>query len=325
VGLTGCKQHSTSKSLEDTIWFNDELHVIVNRRRYVAPFLNFHGSGNLARQQWEIVRIPVPDRPGHSMKQRELWQVEGDSGQWFSFIQGAELLIHQTSSASGIFSRQLFLFDPNTGKDVSNPFPSTPTDWCLLNRSRTACLLKEGKQAVIRDILSARTGEPKVLARPPWTEVLEWLKYGEFSAVLTEDASHLILFPYIRSPSYVVVSNFVCEVWATNGTVEKFTLPIARGEGKFVDAELVDGEALLMWRTLLPNGYEDGIELLNAQGETLHSGKVSAFTHDPLWNLQRQEVLFPYYEGSGWDGELSRTYYVWNYSSNTVLKIGSKR
>jgi hypothetical protein len=273
--LTGCNQHTTFKSLEDTTWFNDEVHVVVNKRHYVAPFLNFHGSGTLARQQWDIVKIAVPDRSGHKMKQREFWRVEGGDEQWFSIIQGTELLIHQTSATSGTFARQFSLFDPNSGKDVSNAFPPTPTDWCLLNRSRTACLLMEGKQVVIRDVLSARTGEPRVLARPPWTKISERLKYGEFSAILAEDAGHLILFPYIRSPGSVVASNCISEVWSTNGTAEKFTLPIQRGEGKFIDAEMVDGKVLLMWRTLLPNGAEDSVELLNVHGETLHSGIVS--------------------------------------------------
>ena len=157
-------------------------------------------------------------------------------------------------------------------------------------------------------------------------QVLDRLKYGWFTAVFTEDAEHLILFPYITSSSYVVASNFTCEVWSKNGGVEKFALPIEKKEGKFVDAEMVDGKVLLMWRKLLPNGAEDGVELLNAQGETLHSGKISAFTHGPLWRPKHQEVLFPYYEGPGWgDGELWRTYYLWNYSSNTVQQIKINR
>jgi hypothetical protein len=92
-----------------------------------------------------------------------------------------------------------------------------------------------------------------------------------------------------------------------------------------VDAELIDGKLLLLWRMLLSNGAEDGVELVNTAGETLYSGKISAFTVDHSWNTERHELIFPYYEGRGWDSETSRTFYVWNYSSNSVQRITVKR
>ena len=325
VVLAGCKQRTTFKDADDTLWVDGELRVIFYKRLYVAPFMNFHGSGELTKQQWEMVKMPFPDQPGRSTTRHELFRVDGGITHFFSSVGDSDLLIHQVMSNPSGFERQYFLFDPATGKDVSNPFPSVPVERLWLNRSRRAWLTIEGKQAVIRDTLSARTGEPKVLARPPWFAVLERLKYGEYSAVFADDARHMILFPYTKSGRLVVESNYTAEVWSVDGAVEKFFLPLERKEGEFVDAELIDGQVLLMWRNLLSNGAEDGVELLNTKGETLHAGKISAFTHGPLWSPKHHEVLFPYYEGTGWDGELWRTYYLWNYSSNTVQQIKIKR
>jgi hypothetical protein len=325
MSFAGCKRHTRLKDTDDTLWKDGELRIIFHTDDYVAPFSQMHGSGTLTRQDWELVELPFSDQPGRSTKRHKLFHVDGDVTQFFRAIEDSDLLIHQVASGSDVFAQRFFLFDPISGKDVSNPFPSAPTERFWFNRSRKACLMVEGNQSVIRDTLSAKMGEPRVLARPPWAPVFERLKYGGYTPVFTEDAGHLVLMPYITSPSYVVASNFTCEVWSTNGSVQKFSLPIERKEGKFVDAEMVDGQILLMWRTLLPNGAEDGVELLNAKGETLYSGKISAFTHGPLWRPGRHEVLFPYYQGTGWDGELWRTYYLWNYASNTVQRISVTR
>jgi hypothetical protein len=107
--------------------------------------------------------------------------------------------------------------------------------------------------------------------------------------------------------------------------MERWVLPIERKDGKFAGAELIEGRIFLMWRTLLPTGAEDGVELLSTQGKTLYSGRISAFTLEPLWSPKRNEVLFPYYEAEGWDRELPRTFYLWNYSSNTVQRISVRR
>ena len=322
--LAGCKQRTTFKDADDTLWIDDELRIILKKDLRVAPFMS-HGSGALTRQEWEIVKMPFPDQPGRSTKRQKLFRVDGNIPQFFFSIEGSDLLIHQIMSDSSGFERQYSLFDPSSGKDVSKPFPSAPSERCWLNRSRRAYLIIEGKQTVIFDTLSAQTGEPEVLARPPWFSVLERLKYGEYNAVFADDARHMILFPYTKSGRLVVESNYTAEVWSVDGAMERFFLPLERKEGEFIDAELIDGKVLLIWRKLLSNGAEDGVELLNTKGETLHAGKISAFTHGPLWRPKRHEVLFPYYEGTGWDGELWRTYYLWNYSSNTVQQVSLKK
>ena len=321
--VAGCKQHTASKTVDDKLWVNGELRVVVDTTHYVAPVLSFHGSGTRTRQEWALITIPIPDRPNQATRKREFLRLDGDYDHFFSSIKGSDFLLHQI--ISNMSTRQLFLFDPKTGKDISQPFPAQPTEWWLANRSRTACMILEGKQVVIRDTLSAATGEPKLLARPPWAGILERLKYGEYSAVLTDDARHLVLFPYTKSGRSVVASNFTSEVWSIDGSVEKFFLPLERKEGNFVDSELIGGKVMLLWRTLLSNGAEDGVELLDVQGESLHAGKISAFTVEHSWDVERGEMLFPYYEGPGWNSDSSRTFYLWNYSSNSVRRITVKR
>src|SRR5947207_10156052 len=321
--VAACKQRSTSKTVDDKLWANGELRVVVDATHYVAPALSFHGSGARTRQEWTLMTIPIPNQPNRATKKREFLRLDGDYDHFFSFIKGSDLLLHHVLSS--MQARQFFLFDPKTGKDISKPFPSQPTEWWLANRSRTACLVVEGKQTVIRDTLSATNGEPKVLARPAWMNVLERMKYGEYSAVLTEDSRHLVLFPYTRSGRQVVASNFTAEVWLVDGSMEKYFLPLERKEGNFVDGELIGGKVLLLWRTLLSNGAEDGVELVDLQGKSLHGGKISAFTVEHSWDIERGEVLFPYYEGSGWDAGTSRVFYLWNYFSNSVQRITVKR
>jgi hypothetical protein len=320
---TGCKQRRSSKTVDDKDWANGQLRVVVDTTLYVAPPLNLHGSGKRTEREWTLLTIPITDQPNQTPKKWKFLKLEGDEDHFFLLIKGSDLLLHQ--SVFGMSERQLSLFDPNTGRDISAPFPLQPTEWWLANRSRTACLVVEGKQTVIRDTLSATNGEPKVLARPAWMNVVERMKYGEYSAVLTEDARHLVLFPYTRSGRQVVASNFTAEVWSVDGSMEKYFLPLERKEGNFVDAELIGSKVLLLWRTLLSNGAEDGVELLDLQGESLHAGKISAFTVEHSWDIERGEILFPYYEGPGWDAETSQVFYGWNYSSNSVQRVTVKR
>jgi hypothetical protein len=229
--VTSCKQHRTSKTVDDKIWENGQLRVVVNKTLYEASAFQFEGLGTRTKQEWSLITIPIPEQPNQITQKRGFLSLDGDQYHFLKLIKGNDLLIHQTFSSASVFGQQFSLFDPNIGKDVSNPFPSVPTERWLLNRSRTACLFVEEKQAVIRDTLSAKMGEPKVLARPPWADVLERLKYGEYSAVLTEDARHLVLFPYTKSGRLVVASNFTAEVWSIDGSMEKFFLPLERKEG----------------------------------------------------------------------------------------------
>lgn len=62
----------------------------------------------------------------------------------FHAVQTSDLLIHE-------FESRFTIFDPHTKKDVSLPFPSKPIERYWFNRSRTACLILQGGQAVIID------------------------------------------------------------------------------------------------------------------------------------------------------------------------------
>jgi hypothetical protein len=246
----------------------------------------------------------------------------GNYENMFLSIEGSDLLIHQ--QLPDATAQQFMLFDPSTGKDVSQPCPSKPASW-VFDRSRKACLTLEGDQAVILDTLSARTGEPRVLARPPWAHVLERLKYGRLKAILTEDKQYLVLLPQIEFPSFITTSNFIVEVFSTNGKTDHWSIPLERNREKFVDAESVDGKVLLLSRLLLDNGAQDEVKLINMQGETLCSGRISGFTSDHLWNPRNQEVLFLSYDMSSAVLELPRTFLLWNYSSNNVQRISLRR
>jgi hypothetical protein len=320
--LAGCNQHSTEETVDDILRFNGDLRIIVNLRHYVAPALNIHGSGTMTKQEWALVTIPFPDQPGRFVNRREFLRMGGNYEHMFLSNEGSDLLIHQRSpDATGA---QFMLFDPATGRDVSNPLPSKPEP-LVFDRSRTACLTLEGKQAVILDTLSAGTGEPRVLVRPPWAAVLERLKYGRIKAVLTEDKQYLVLLPHIESPSFITESNFIVEVFATNGNTEHWSIPLERNREKFVDAESVNGRILLLSRLPLDNGAKDEVKLLSMQGETLCSGKISGSTLDHLWCPKHQEVLFPYYEVSSAALKLPRTFVLWNYASNQVQRISLRR
>jgi len=320
--LAGCNQHSTDETVDDTLRLNGELRVIVNRRQYVAPAVNFQGSGTMTKQEWALVTMPFPDQPGRLIKRRELLRMGGNYEHKFLSIEGCDLLIHQLSpDATG---EQFMLFDPTTGKDISRPFPSAPEP-SVFDRSRTACLTLEGKQAVILDTRSARTGEPSVLARPPWAAVLGRLKYGRLKAILTEDTQYLVLLPQIAFTSFITSSNFIVEVFSTNGNVDHWSIPLERNREKFVDAESVDGKILLLSRLLVDNGARDEVKLLTMQGETLYSGRIQASTLDSLWSPRQQEVLFPYCETSSSVLELPRTFVLWNYASNKVQRISLRR
>ena len=322
ASFAGCNQHSTDETVDDALRLNGELRIVVNRRHYVAPTLSVQGGGTMTKQEWALVTMPFPDQPGRSITRREFLRMGGNYEHLFLSIEGSDLLIHQLSpDATG---EQFMLFDPTTGKDTSKPFPSEPEP-SVLDRSRTACLTLEGKQAVILDTLSARTGEPRVLARPPWAAVLERLKHGRLRAVLTEDKQYLVLLPRIGSPSFITTANFIVEVFSTNGNMDHWSIPLERNREKFVDAESVDGNILLLSRLLLDNGAKDEVKLIKMQGETLCSVSIPAFTLDPLWSPGHQEVLFPYYELSSASLKLPRTFFLWKYSSNDVQRIGLRR
>jgi len=320
--LGGCNQHSTDETVSDTLRLNGELRIIVNLRHYVSPALNVQGSGTMTKQEWALVTIPFPDQPGRSSKRHEFLRMGGNYEHLFLSIAGSDLLIHQRSpDATG---QQFMLFDPTTGNDISKPCPSKPEPW-VFDRSRTACLTLEGKQAVILDTLSARTGEPRVLALPAWAAVLERLKYGRLNAVLTEDRHYLVLLPHIESPSFITKANFIVEVFSTNGNTDQWSIPLERNRERFVDAESVDGNVLLLSRALLDNGARDEVKLMNMRGETLRSASIAGFTLDHLWSPRNQEVLFPHYETSSAVLELPRTFSLWNYASNHVQRISLRR
>ena len=277
-------------------------------------------SGKLIGQKWEMAVVPYPSRSSSFTGVSTLLSVKDDSSHSFHVVQSSDLLIHESGS-------QFWLFDPRTKKDVLLPFPSKPADRYWFNRSRTACLVLQGDQVVIIDTLSAQSGEPKILSRPPWGRDLQRLISYQYSTngfhhpvILTEDASKLLLIPYWKNTG-VGTPNFTGEIWNTNSTKDKFTIPTELKEGNLLDAELIDGEILLMWRNYLSKEGVDGVKLLNTRGEILYSGIISATTHGNLWNIKRHQMLFPHWTGSGSDGELWSIYYLWDYKSNSARKI----
>jgi hypothetical protein len=324
VALMGCNRNSTAatsiaETFNDTQWLNGELRIIVNRAHYVTPAMSLHGGGTMSGQEWILMEFPSLNEATPSVRKKEFLRMGGGYHHSFALIGRSDLLIHKLRPLES--DGQCTLFDPKAAKDISGPFPAAR----LFNRSRTASLTLIDGKTVILDTLSARTGEPKVVARPAWERVLERFQYGRLKGVLTEDKQFLVLLPQIESPSYVTSSNFVVEVFSTNGNAERWSIPLDRNWEKFVDAESVDGKVLLLSRRLAGNGTEDEVKLISMRGETLHSGRISAFTLDDLWDTERQEVVFPYYEGSGWKSELPQTFFLWNYASNSVQKISVKR
>jgi len=313
AALTGCKFHRAYGNFDDGMWLNNQWRYIACRTHETLPVYGVLAAGGMSwtttKKEWTLVTLPPPGQMTFRPKGREFFSIKGDDGQRFLLVNGSDFLIHQKGG-------QCTLFDPQPGKDVTKPFPAP----YLFNRSRTAGLIVTNGKTVILDTLSALTGEPKVLAQPPWAPVLERLKYGRLSAYLTEDAQHLVLLPSVESPSYVTSLNFIAEVYSTNGTKEHWSIPLERKWEKFVDAESIDGKILILSRLMLDNGAEDEVKLTSMQGEMLHSEKVPA-SSQTVWNPPANLLLFPPYDFSPINHGPAQTFYLWNYSSNTYQEI----
>ncbi len=237
-------------------------------------------------------------------------------------IGGSDLMIRESGLLGRRAERQFTLFDPNIGKDISNPFPPEPAP-LVYNRSRTACLTLKGGKAVVYDTLSAGIGEPKISERPKWTEPLKRTRHnGWIKPVLTEDTQYLVLLPWIDAAFFDYVTNFNVQVLSTNGEVASWPLITSRippgpvqlekMAQRFLDAELIDNEIRILWYNNDRGTNE--LRLLNMKGETVRSIKTSAYVgvdtelNSSSWNPPSSSVLFP----------LLIDYSIWNYSSNTI-------
>jgi hypothetical protein len=311
----GCGVPSRLDTIDDVEWSEGRLRYVVNPQHFKTPLVNFHGHGPMTRQEWYLVSYPCPGEGNERVTKRQFARRRGESYKHnYSLIRGSDLLIYHYGGWPGEAEGQWMLFDPNTGTNVSRAVAS-PT---LFSRSRRMCATMVKADVRVVDTLSARTGEPKVLARPPWAEVLDKLKFGGIKAVLTEDGQRLVLLPHIASPSYVTSSNFVVEVHSSSGSKTQWSIPLERNWEKFVDAEVVDGEVLILSRRLMANGADEEVKLINMNGETVHSQKISAFTAEGLWDPSRHEILFAPSEFEPTEPKSPRRFYVWNYASNSV-------
>jgi len=315
--FSGC---SSVTETEDRQWANGQLRFIVNSRHYKLENFSLGGPNDrMTGQEWKLITYSFPKRAGQSTTSREFLRMAGENYTSFSLISGSDLLIHHRLGLLGRNSeRQFALFDPKTGKDISNPFPPEPAPW-VFNRSRTACLtLKDGK-AVVYDTLSVGTGEPKISERPKWTEALKRTRNnGWIKPVLTENTQYLVLLPWIDSGFFANVTNFNIQVLSTNGEVASWPLitswpvPLEKMAQRFLDAELIDNEIQILWYN--DDQWTNELRLLNVKGETVRSIKTSAHVEVDIelnpasWNPPSDSVLFP----------LPYDYTIWNYSSNTI-------
>ena len=208
------------------------------------------------------------------------------------------------------------LFDAEKGKAVSNPIPFT-----LFNRSRTAFVASDRTRAAIFNTLSALEGEPAMLAVTSWENQLDRLQFGRLKAVLSEDLQTLIFLPDLASPGDVTRSNFVVEVFSTDGATERWEIPLERNWESFVDAESIDGKIMVLSRILSRGGTAWDVKLTSMQGKTIHSQQIPAFTGDPVWNPGRHELIFPPLELFGLNPKPPYTFHVWDYRSNTVTSV----
>jgi len=313
LAFAGCSTES-AVSIADRQWANGQLRFIVNSRHYKRENSSLGGgSSRMTGQEWKLITYSFPKRAGQSSTSREFLRMRGESYTWFLSIGGSDLMIHENGSVGRYTERQFTLFDPNTGTDISNPFPPKPAPR-VFNRSRTACLtLKEGK-AVVYDTLSIGSDEPKVWERPKWTEALKRTIYpGWIKPVLTEDAQHLVLLPWIDAGFFLYVTNFNVQVLSTNGAVASWPLiaswpvPLEKMSQRFLDAETIDKQIRILWSNNDCGTNE--LRLLNAEGETVRSIKTTAYVgEDVVWNPQSQNVLFP----------TLGDYSIWNYSLNAM-------
>ena len=315
--LSGCSTDSFTETT-DREWANGQLRFIVNSRHYELVGSSLAGgSHRITGQEWKLITYSFPKRTGQSTTSREFLRMTGEDYSWFWLIGGSDLMIHEIGSVGRRADGQFTLFDPKTGKDISNPLPPEPAP-LVYNRSRTACLtLKEGK-AVVYGTFSVGTGEPKVSERPKWTEALKRTRHnGWIRPVLTEDTEYLVLLPWIDSGFFSNVRNFNIQVFSTNGEVASWPLDTSRPitiekmAQCFLDAELIDNGIQILWYKEYQGTNE--LKLLNVKGETVRSIKpttsieVDLELNPSCWDPKNNSVLFPTPTG----------YSIWDYSSNT--------
>jgi hypothetical protein len=264
-------------------------------------------------QEWKLITHSFPKRAGQSTTSREFLRMTGEGYTGLLLISGSDLMIRESGSDGRRAERQFTLFDPNIGKDISNPFPPEPEP-LVYNRSRTACLTLKGGKAVVYDTLSVGIGEFKISERPRWTEVLKRTRNnGWIKPILTEDTQFLVLLPWIDAGFFGNVNNFNIQVFSTNGEVASWPLitsrpvPLENMSQRFLDAELIDKQIRILWSNNDCGTNE--LRLLNAEGEIMRSIKTTAYVdEDVVWNPQSQNVLFP----------TLGDYSIWNYSLNAM-------
>ncbi|MGD0814548.1 MAG: hypothetical protein ABSA83_13160 [Verrucomicrobiota bacterium] len=273
VAFAGCGREV--QVVDDNLWANGVLQSIVETQHYAAkPDLHpgySEESDYLNGKDWSLFAFPFPGQTGHSTHRNQFMQKAGEYYvDGFFSIAGSDLLIHQSGT---LMDRQIMVFNPDSRQDICPPFPSEPGPYAF-NRSRTACVVLVNGRAVIYDILSARSGEPKMSARPQWTAaMMRWREMsGRVKPVLAEDAQHLVVLPKFESPGYINATNFFVEAYAANGDKEKWSIPVTRNWEDFVDAELVDGKIMVL--SILREGRLFHLSLTNMRGEAQHTGRV---------------------------------------------------
>jgi hypothetical protein len=319
ITIVGCG--TTYNTAFDEQWADGQLRTVIQTRHYSPPPFSFkitysENSEKLTSEKWSEITVPLPNPSGKFLNKHEFLhrggkpELEG-SAQTFTLIRGTNLLIHRFLSEMWVLGTQQFtVFDPITGKDISNPFPPSPAR-CIFNRSGTICLTAVSGTPVIVDVLSAQTGNPKILAKPPWVGVFRRLEFERLRGFLTDDGQYLVLLPHIESSSYIKRSNFNAEVWSVNGNKEVWPIPLDRKDESFVDAEIVDGKVLILSRMMKNgdvNADSEGFKLINIQGKTVLSTNVPAARTGPIWDPSRNEILFS-------------PFYIWNYKSNTMQRV----
>ncbi len=289
VGCTIPIPYATNiESANAANWSEGRLRTVVQHDHYLGPIASFESHDKLTYQEWTLLTLQT-----NAWAQKHLLlKVKQGGDQSFGLINGSELLVHRNGG-------QISLFDPKTSKDVSKPFPGS----CLFNRSGTACLAYADGKPVILDTLSARAGNPKILARPQWADVPRLIRVTSPTPVLTSDAECIVLFGR---------SGFV-EAWSINGNKERWAIPLERRGDRFLDADVMDGKIIILSQHRMPNGAEDEIRLINMKGETLHS-EVIPTSSDVYWDSSRHEVLI----ACGYD---KSQFELWNYESNSTSDI----
>ncbi|MGP8201835.1 MAG: hypothetical protein ACLQU4_20280 [Limisphaerales bacterium] len=323
VTVAGCGREA--QVVDDNLWANGVLQSIVETQHYAAK-PGFHlgyseESDYLSGKDWSLFAFPFPGQTGHPTHRSQFMQKEGACYvDGFSSIAGSDLLIHQSGT---LMDLQFTVFNPDARKDICQPIPIEPGLYAF-NRSKTKCLVVANGATVVYDVLSARSGEPEMSARPQWTAaMMRWRETGgRVKPVLTEDAQHLVVLPKFESPGYINATNFFVEAYAVNGDKEKWSIPVTRNWEDFVDAELVDGKIIVL--SILREGSLFHLSLTNMRGEAQHTGQVlTSYMISAHWDPSRHEVLClpTQYSPIKPDPTLP----VWNYESNTVQEINLHR